>query len=69
MDWTANVTAPYTGDYFFEELHGLADGAGVDYQDVLRIHMIGELTQVRKVAYFVTKPPLLIHTRPFPRPG
>lgn len=45
LDWTANVTAPYTGDYFFEEMRGLADGAGVDYQDVLRIHMIGELTQ------------------------
>ena len=25
---------------------GLADGAGVDYQTLLRIHMIGELTQV-----------------------
>lgn len=45
LDWTANVTAPYTGEYFYEEMHGLADGAGVDYQDVLRIHMIGELTQ------------------------
>ena len=41
LDWTANVTAPYTGEYFYEEMHGLADGAGVDYQDVLRIHMIG----------------------------
>lgn len=45
LDLTADITAPYTGEYFFEELHGLADGAGVDYQDVLRIHMIGELTQ------------------------
>jgi len=45
LDWTANVTAPFTGDYFFEEMHGLADGAGIDYQDILRVHMIGELTQ------------------------
>ena len=29
---------------------GIADGAGVDYQTLLRIHMIGELTQVCQLA-------------------
>lgn len=45
LDLTYEWTKNFTGDYFFEELQGLADGAGVDFQTILRIHMIGELTQ------------------------
>lgn len=49
LDMTVQFTQNFTGNYFFEELRGLADGAGVDYQKILRIHMIGELTQVSVV--------------------
>lgn len=45
LDLTIQWTKNFTGDYFFQELQGLADGAGLDYQTILRIHMIGELTQ------------------------
>merc|ERR1719502_2436656 len=45
LDLTAQWTAPFTGKYFFDELKGLADGAGVPYKDVLHIHLIGELTK------------------------
>lgn len=45
LDATYEFTKNYTGQYFFDELQGLADGAGADYQTILRIHMIGELTQ------------------------
>ena len=39
--------------YFFEELHGLADATGVDYDLLLRVHMLPELVKVP------TPPPLL----------
>lgn len=45
LDTLAALDAPSTPAHFLEELHGLADGAGVDYQMLLRIHLIGELTQ------------------------
>ena len=45
LDLTADVTKKYTGDYFFDEMRGLADGAGIDYKTVLRVHMIGEMTK------------------------
>lgn len=45
LDLTYDLTKNYTGAYFFEELHGIADGAGVSYDDLRRIHLIGELTQ------------------------
>ena len=44
-DLTAQITKKYTGQYFFDEMRGLAEAAGVDYKDVLRIHMIGEVTK------------------------
>lgn len=47
LDLTADATRKYTGDYFFQEAQGLADGVGVPYSWVIRIHMIGELTKVR----------------------
>lgn len=47
LDLTADATRKYTGDYFFEEARGLADGVGIPYSWVIRVHMIGELTKVR----------------------
>jgi len=45
LDLELMVTRSYTGQYFFEEARGLSDAAGIDYQKLLRIHMIGELTK------------------------
>lgn len=45
LDVLLNLTAPYTGAYFMDELHGIADGSGADFQTLARIHLIGELTQ------------------------
>jgi hypothetical protein len=45
LDLTYDATKQYTGDYFYEELRGLADGGGVSYDTLRRIHMIGELTK------------------------
>jgi len=45
LDVMIDLTKPFTGSYIYEELQGLADGAGVDYQTLCRIHLIGELTQ------------------------
>eukprot|EP01006_Ploeotia_vitrea_P021341 TRINITY_DN53706_c0_g1_i2.p1 TRINITY_DN53706_c0_g1~~TRINITY_DN53706_c0_g1_i2.p1 ORF type:complete len:391 (-),score=214.95 TRINITY_DN53706_c0_g1_i2:109-1281(-) len=45
LDLTYDATVKYTGEYFFQELQGLSDAAGVDYKTIRRIHMIGELTK------------------------
>jgi len=45
LDATSNMTAPYTGEYFFEEMHGMADAGGGDYDTIRRVHMLGELTR------------------------
>ena len=45
LDWTARVTAPYTPQAYFDELQGLADGSGVDYNMLLRINLFAELTK------------------------
>jgi hypothetical protein len=42
---TYELTKKYTGNYFYEELHGLADASGADYRKILGIHMIGEVTK------------------------
>ena len=36
----------YSPSYFFEELHGLSDASGVDYDLLLRLHMLPELVKV-----------------------
>jgi len=43
LDLVYNLTQPYTPPHFYEELHGLADGAGVPYATVARLHMFPEL--------------------------
>lgn len=45
LDWTAEVTAPYTPQEFFDELRGISDASGVDYQTLLRLNMFPELTK------------------------
>ncbi|KAK7112970.1 protein dcd1B-like [Littorina saxatilis] len=45
LDLELLATKRHTGSYFFEEAMGLSDAAGIDYQKILRIHMIGELTK------------------------
>ena len=42
---TAKVTAAFTPQEFFDELHGLADGSGVSYNTLLRLNMFAELTK------------------------
>ena len=39
MDWTYDMTREYSGDYFFEEMRGLSDASGVDYDTLVRVHM------------------------------
>lgn len=41
----ANETRPFVSPAVFDELHGLADGAGVDYDELLMAHMFPELAQ------------------------
>jgi hypothetical protein len=45
LDETAKWTAPYTPPYWYEEMRGLSDGSGVDYETILRVHMLPELTK------------------------
>ena len=45
LDVTADITKPFTGTYFLEEMQGMADATGLDYKMIRRVHMIGELTK------------------------
>jgi len=45
LDIVTDLTAPSTPQHFLDELRGFADASGADYKMILRIHMIGELTQ------------------------
>ena len=45
LDLTADLTKPFTGHYFLEEMQGMADATGLDYKMIRRVHMIGELTK------------------------
>ena len=49
----------YTPSYFFEELRGLSDASGVDYNLLLRVHMLPELIKVPHAT-----PPLPVHHQP-----
>ena len=43
LDLTANMTAPYTPKYYYDELQGMADASGVAYQQLLRVSMFPEV--------------------------
>lgn len=45
LDWAAEVTAPFTPQEFYDELHGIADASGVQYETLLRLNMFPELTK------------------------
>jgi hypothetical protein len=45
LDLTWDLVKDFTPQHFVDEMQGLADAAGVDYDTVRRIHLIGELTQ------------------------
>ncbi len=46
LDLTHVLTESYTPSHFIEELHGVADGSGMDYKLLLRVHMLPELVKV-----------------------
>jgi len=45
LDVTYYATRDYTPSYFFDEIKGLSDGSGIDYQTLIDVHMLPELTQ------------------------
>jgi isopenicillin-N N-acyltransferase-like protein len=45
LEKTTNITTEFTPSYFDEELKGLSDASGVDFQLLQNIHMLGELTK------------------------
>jgi hypothetical protein len=45
LDLTEELTRTYTGQYFYDELKGLSDSAKIDYQTLVRVHMLAGLTQ------------------------
>jgi len=47
LELTYYLTRSYTPDYFYQELQGIADAAGVDFMRVVRLHMIPELIQAQ----------------------
>ena len=45
LDLTWLATSSYTGDYFMDEMKGMADATNYSVDRIRRIHMIGELTK------------------------
>lgn len=45
LDWQNSVVKPYTSPAIYDEIRGLADASGLSYEQIVRIHMIGELTR------------------------
>eukprot|EP01036_Dinobryon_divergens_P030604 gene30604-39874_t len=43
LDWTAKVTAPFTSQAYYDEVRGISDASGVDYDLLYRINMFPEL--------------------------
>lgn len=43
LDLTATWTRPFTPQYYIDELHGIADGAGVTFNEVYRLFLVPEL--------------------------
>lgn len=47
LDLTYEFTKSFIPQYFLDELDGLSKGSGLDYKQLLRIHMLPELVKVR----------------------
>lgn len=45
LDWTAEVTAPFTSQSYYDEVQGMADASGLSYDTIYRINMYPELTK------------------------
>jgi isopenicillin-N N-acyltransferase-like protein len=45
LDLNYAITLPYTNKKYYEEMRGISEGSGVDFNFFKRIHMIGELTK------------------------
>jgi hypothetical protein len=45
LDWCAEITQPFTPQIYYDELRGLADASGIDYQLLLRLNMFPEITK------------------------
>ena len=45
LSWCAKVTAPFTPQSFFDELHGIADASGVPYDTLLQLNLFAEITK------------------------
>lgn len=45
LDVTYELSYEWSGSYFYEELHGIADASGADFSTLMRIHMLAGLTQ------------------------
>jgi hypothetical protein len=45
LDATYAASRLYTGSHFYEEMQGISDGSGVEYMEIVRLHMLAGLTQ------------------------
>jgi hypothetical protein len=45
LDWNIGVTKPFTPQSYYDEIRGIADAAGMDYQTLLRLNMFPEITK------------------------
>jgi len=45
LDWTYDATVDYVDPTFWDELRGISDGSGTDYDLMRRIHMLPEATK------------------------
>jgi len=45
LDLEVDATIKFTGDYFIQEIQGLSDATGVNFKDIQRLHLLGELTK------------------------
>lgn len=45
LDWCAKTTAPYTPQAYFDEMRGLADATGMDYDMIVRMNLFAEITK------------------------
>lgn len=45
LDWCARTTAPFTPQAYFDEMRGLSDASGVDYDMIIRLNLFAEITK------------------------
>jgi isopenicillin-N N-acyltransferase like protein len=47
LDWSRDVTAPFTPQSYFDEVKGLADATGMSYDMLMRLNLFPELTKAQ----------------------